>query len=177
MTDHAPADHRPDDRDAAVDALWRHLDKERVGLLWIERSDQHPQPMTLFADREAAAVWFVTSSETDLFRSLGTGKGARLTLQAENNGYIASLEGRLEPATDAEKLDEIWSFALGAWFDYGRDDPSVRLMRFVPVEASVWASKNNPVIVGLKMMRKAMAEGESNPDIGTHDVFRLRLVA
>lgn len=170
-------DHTPENYEAAVDALWKHLADENVCMLWLKGSDQHPQPMTMFADRDDGSVWFITSSETDLFRNMGHGAESGLTLQADNNGYIASLSGRLEPMHDADKLDELWSFAAAAWFEEGREDPKVRLIRFVPREASVWASRNNPVIVGLKMMRTAMAEGESDPNIGTHDVFNLRLAA
>jgi general stress protein 26 len=170
-------DHSPEDFEAAVDALWQHLSDERVCMLWIKGSAQHPQPMTMFADRENGAVWFITSAETDLFRSIGHGAEAGLSLQSDNNRYIASVSGRLEPVHDTGKLDELWSFAAAAWFEEGREDPKVRLIRFVPREASVWASRNNPVIVGLKMMRAAMVEGESDPDVGTHDVFELRLAA
>lgn len=170
-------DHMPEDPGAARDALWKHLSQEHVCMLWVKGSDQHPQPMTMFADRGEGAIWFITSSETDLFRTMGLGAEAGMTLQADGNGYIASLAGRLEPSQDESKLDELWSFRAGAWFEHGREDPNVRLIRFVPREASVWASKNNPVIVGLKMMRASMQEGEADPGIGTHDVFRLNLAA
>lgn len=170
-------DHRPENYEAAADALWKHLSDDNVCMLWVKGSEQHPQPMTMFADRENGSIWFITSSETDLFRTMGMGSDAGLTLQSDDNAYIASLSGRLEPEQNAEKLDEVWSFGAAAWFEHGRDDPKVRLMRFVPREASVWASQNNPVIVGLKMMRTALTEGESDPNIGTHDVFELRLAA
>ncbi|CAN0588148.1 unnamed protein product, partial [Ectocarpus sp. 12 AP-2014] len=68
-------------------------------------------------------------------------------------------------------------FAAAAWFEEGRDDPKVTLVRFSPREASVWVSDKNAVVVGLKMMRAAMAEGESNPDVGDHHVLHLNLAA
>ncbi|MDG4647795.1 pyridoxamine 5'-phosphate oxidase family protein [Roseibacterium sp. SDUM158017] len=170
-------DHSPQDGKAAREALWKHLSDERVAMLRVKGSDQHPQPMTVFADADGGTVWFITSADTDLFRAIGPGAEAELTLQADGNGYIASLSGRLDPSQDEKKLDELWSFAAAAWFEKGREDPSVRLVRFTPREASVWASRNNPVIVGLKLMRSAMTEGDADPGVGTHDVFRLDLAA
>lgn len=163
--------------DAARTQLWSQLDQARTGMLWLRDTDQHPQPMTHFADAENGALWFVTSADTDLVAALGHGAEAGFTVISPDQDYHASLRGSLVKYDSAEKLDALWNFAVAAWFEQGRDDPKVTLLKFSPREAAVWASEGNPVIVGLKMMRAAMTDGKSHPFVGTHHVLQLDLAA
>ena len=170
-------DRTHDETAEAKARLWDKLEDSRTGMLWVADAHQHPQPMTHFADPEAESVWFITSSDTDLVAAIGHGAAARFTVQSPGDGFHASLTGSLVTYDSAEKLDELWSFAAAAWFEKGRDDPKVTLLRFSPREASVWMSEGNPVVVGVKMMRAAMSEGESHPDVGEHHVLHLNLAA
>jgi len=153
--------------------LWSQLDKGFACMLRVEGSDQHPQPMSHFADREAGVVWFITSSATDLARAVGDGGDgvdAGMTFISSSEDYHASIKGRLEIVENEQKLDELWSVPVAAWFEHGRDDPSIRLMRFRPAEAAIWASDANRVRVGMKLLRAGMTEGADAPDISVHHI-------
>ncbi|MBV2358412.1 pyridoxamine 5'-phosphate oxidase family protein [Thalassococcus sp. CAU 1522] len=151
--------------------MWRRLQDTRAGMLWITGSDQHPQPMTHFADEESEAIWFITAADTDLVAALGPGSEASFVYQSEKGDYHASIRGPLVIYHSDEKLDELWSTPVAAWFEQGRDDPRVTLLRMTPREAAVWASDSNPVRVGLKMMNAAMRDGVAEPDIGVHRII------
>ena len=161
----------------ATQQLWSQLEAVPTGLLWVPGSGQHPQPMSHFTDSDNGSLWFITSSDTDLFEAVGTGTEAAFTLQSVGNDYHASLKGMLVPFEDGTKLDEYWSFSAAAWFEMGRDDPKVRLLRFVPGEAAVWASEKNSVILGIKLMRAAMSGSGKMPDVSNHHVLDLRNAA
>ncbi|MGR3806176.1 pyridoxamine 5'-phosphate oxidase family protein [Marinibacterium profundimaris] len=168
---------RTEDPVKAKGQLWDKLDDTRVGMLWVKDSGQHPQPMTHYADPGTESIWFITSSDTDLVAAIGHGAEAGFTLQAPSGDYQASLQGSLVVYDSAEKLDELWSYGAAAWFEHGRDDPKVTLLRYTPREASVWVSDGNPVVVGLKMMRAAMSDEKGDPDVGEHHVLHLNLAA
>ena len=74
-----------------------------------------------------------------------------------------------------EKIDEFWSFGVAAWFEHGREDPKVTLLKYTPHEAAVWETEDNSVKVGLKLMRAAMKDGEDSPRVGDHHVFHLNV--
>lgn len=164
--------HRPETDKAAIAQLWKRLDDTRVGMLRVMGSAQHPQPMTHFAREDQGVIWFITSSDTDLAQAVGAGGEAGFTYQSTKGDYQASLTGRLEISSDSQMLDELWSTPVSAWFTHGREDPKVRLLKFTPREAAVWASDANPVLVGLKMLHAAQ-DGERLPDVGTHRVVTL----
>jgi len=153
------------------DQLWSQLEKGFASMLRIEGSDQHPQPMSHFADRDAGVIWFITSSQTDLAQAIGNGVDAGMTFISKSQDYHASLKGRLEIVEDDAKLDELWSIPVAAWFEHGREDPSIRLLRFRPAEAAIWASDANRLLVGLKMLRAGTTEGADAPDIGVHRII------
>lgn len=150
--------------------FWDRLGDERVSMLWVTGADQHPQPMTHFPDEEAGAIWYITSSETELAGAVDGGAEARLTYVSPKGDYHTSAEGRLEIVRDEAKLDELWSVPVAAWFEDGRDDPRIRLMRFTPSEAAIWASESSRVLVGLKLLRAGTQDGAAAPDVGVHRV-------
>lgn len=164
-------------RTTAINQLWSELDAARVGMLSVRGSDQHPQPMTLFAEQEAGVVWFITSADTDLSVAVGSGAEGQLTIVAKSQDYHASLQGQLEFSRDEKKLDELWSVPVAAWFEKGREDPTVRLLRFTPNEAAAWASDGNVILVGLKLLRAGLQDGEKAQDIGVHHVLNLKQAA
>jgi general stress protein 26 len=163
--------------DDARQQLWTQLEKGRVSMLWVRNSPQHPQPMTHFPDREAGVLWFISSSETDLVAETGAGADAALTFVSDGQDYHASFEGRLEVVRDDAKLDELWTTAAAAWFEDGREDPKVRLLRFTAHEAAIWASQSSMILVGLKLLRAGMTEGADHPDVGVHRVIDLKTAA
>lgn len=127
--------------------------------------------MTLFADKEARLIWFITASDTDLAGSLTQRAPARMTFNAQGQDYQASLRGSLEVVKDDAQLDALWNIAVAAWFEGGRDDPKVRLLRFNPEEAAIWASDKSTVKVGLKLLNAGLRDGASDPDVGVHHVI------
>lgn len=164
------------DPDRAEAQLWTQLGRTRAGMLWIEGAGQHPQPMTHFTDDDEGRLWFITASDTDLVGALGHGATARFTVVSDKRDYHASLVGALQVSEDDDKLAELWSLPVAAWFEKGLEDPKVTLLRFVPREAAVWSSEAS-VLVGIKMIRAAMSEGISHPDVGEHHVLELNTAA
>lgn len=160
-----------------VHQLWTRLTDTRIGMLWAKGSDQHPQPMTHYVDAEGGHIWFITSSDTDLVSAIGPGTEGQFLFMSSKGDYQASLSGPMVVYPDEDKLNELWSLPVAAWFEKGREDPRVTLVRFTPREAAIWASDGNPVMVGMKMLSAALRETSQAPDVGTHRVVHLNEVA
>ena len=163
------ADKVQTDQDARAQ-LWERMEQGRVSMLWVEGSGQHPQPMTHYPDATDGAIFFITSSETDLAKAVGDGATARMTFQPPEGDYQASLRGDLKIVNDEDRLNAFWSVGVAAWFEHGRDDPTLRLMRFRPTEAAIWASQSSRILVGLKVLNAGLRDGEAMPDISVHRV-------
>lgn len=153
--------------------LWTKMDDISTCMLWVTGSGQHPQPMTIFPDTKTGVVWFISSKDTDLVQAVGEGAEAACTVQSASDDFHASLIGSIEQTQNDQKLDELWSYGVAAWFEHGREDSDIALLKYVPREAAVWETDGNPVKVGLKLMRTAMQDGEDAPGVSKHHVFNL----
>lgn len=155
--------------------LFDHLEEVRAGMLGVEGSHQHMQPMTHHIDREPATLWFITASDTDLVRALTPNSMAHFCVQSTSQDFYACLKGHLEVVEDEKKLDDIWSRIAAAWFEEGRDDDKVTLLRMSLKDASIWSSGANPVTFGLEVLKANMTKGTA--DIGAHNVVNFASAA
>jgi general stress protein 26 len=163
------------DRNAIRERLFDALDETRVGMLGIDDSGQHMQPMTHFLDRDDDSLWFISGTDTDLVRTLSSGaRRAHFTLQDKGELY-ACLSGALSHVEDRGKLDELWSPAASMWFDGGKDDPRVALLRMPIAEAAIWTIDAGRLAFGIEMARGAM--GDHDPDVGDHVVLSFPVAA
>ncbi|MDC0737840.1 pyridoxamine 5'-phosphate oxidase family protein [Cognatishimia sp. SS12] len=163
--------HKPETDADAAKQLWKRLEDTRTGMLSVDDDSMLPQPMTHFIDPEGEVIWFITSQDTELVEALKAGADATYCYQSQKGDYHASIRGPLVLHKSEEKLDELWSVPLAAWFEQGRDDPKVTLLQFTPRKAAIWASDGNPVLVGLKMINAAMRDDVHEPDVGISRVI------
>lgn len=152
--------------------LFDQLDKVKAGMLGVEGSGQHLQPMTPYEDRDAGVIWFLTSRDTDLARAVGIGATGHFSFIGRNDDYYASMRGPLEQVEDEAKIDEIWNAVAAAWFPRGREDHEVTLLRFTLDDASVWSTSDNPITFGFEIARANMTE--DRPNLGAHRVIEWR---
>ncbi|MFZ1727892.1 MAG: pyridoxamine 5'-phosphate oxidase family protein [Albidovulum sp.] len=158
---------RADARTALFDAMT----DVRAGMLGVEGSGQHMQPMTHFLDEDTAELWFITASDTDLVRAVGQGARAHYCVISKDQTLHACLSGTIVQSQDTEKLDALWSPVAAAWFEGGRDDPKVTLLQLTLLDAAVWATTDSMVAQSVEMARATMDAGHK-PDIGEHVVVQ-----
>lgn len=150
------------------DEFWDRVDDVQAGMLAL--TDARPVPMTHYPDPAAGVLWFITAQGTDIAEALATGERQARYILASGDGRIyARIDGRASLSADRAKLDEIWNAVADAWFDGGKADGDVRLVRFDLDEAEVWLNDG-----GLKFLfeiAKAKAT-DARPDTGAHGTLR-----
>jgi|AntRauMFilla1563_2_1112583.scaffolds.fasta_scaffold02998_2 general stress protein 26 len=160
----------------ATGQLFAQLDDVRAGMLGVEGSAQHMQPMTHFADAETQTLWFITGRSTDLVAAIGAGRTAHFTITSTDQDYHACMSGPIRQSQDRARLDDLWSPMAGAWFDGGPDDPEVVLLEMPLRQAAIWASRGNVLRVGFEMA-KAAIRSQDRPDVGDHVVVDFHATA
>lgn len=150
-----------DDRET----FWDRLDGVNAGMLGSSEALNFV-PMSHYADPEAGALWFITAKGTDLVTAAEAGPFDAMHIIADGSEKLwARIEGRLELSEDRAKLDELWSRVAAAWFDEGKQDPDVRLLKFSLTRAEVWATTGG--LGFLYEVAKANLTG-AKPDVGEH---------
>ena len=144
--------------------LWEQLDKVRAGMLGIEGSYNHMQPMAHQADQDGhAKLWFFTSRSSDLFKEMGDGRHAHFCLVGKDQDYHACLMGELSESRDRSKVDAYWNDHVAAWWT-SKSDPDIALLEFDLLDAAIWASTKNPIRYAWEIQSAKGSPKE--PDLG-----------
>lgn len=123
------------------DRFWKELKSERTIMLGL---DGEPgggmQPMTaLIEEDDGGPLWIFTSKESDLAKATGgRGKPAHAIFTGKKHDLFASVAGQLSIDNSKEVIDRLWNPWVAAWFEGGRDDPKLCLLRFDADKAKIW---------------------------------------
>ncbi len=127
--------------------FWKALQDDRTAMLGLAGVEEgHSQPMTaqiLHEPGERGPIWFFSSTETDLVRALGEGKRALMHFAAKGHEVFASVHGTLVPDNDRQVIDRLWNRFVAAWYEHGKDDPKLQLIRLDPEQGQVWLNENS----------------------------------
>jgi general stress protein 26 len=83
-----------------------------------------------------------------------------------------SVYGIAEISEDREKIEELWSPLMKTWFQEGKDDPRISIIKVTPTQSYYWDNKHGDTIAFLKMAVSVVAgktlddsvEGKLNVD-------------
>lgn len=132
--------------------FWKSLKSDMTVMLGLAGDDGRSQPMTAQLDgEEGGPIWFFSAKDVDLVRSTGDGAAAVLTFASKDHDLFATIEGWLRPDNDPAIIDELWSPFAAAWYEGGKDDPKLQLLRFEPDKGQVWLNENS-LFAGVKML-------------------------
>jgi general stress protein 26 len=122
----------------------------------------HSRPMaTLKFDVEEfdGKLWFFTRKDTAKIHSIENDQHVNLAFAQPDKQQYVSLSGRAEVSYDKEKMKELWTPVLKAWFPEGLDDPEISLISVKAESAEIWDAPPSKV-VRMAGLAKAMATGE-----------------
>lgn len=139
----------PDD---LKDKLWHALKNDRTLMLGIDGvEDGHCRPMTAQFEDNRSPIWFFTGRDNALVKNLGPGTRAIAAFAAKSHDLFASIRGTLHIDNDRAVIDRLWNPWIAAWFEGGKDDPNLVLLRLDAESAEVWLNENN-LLAGVKML-------------------------
>lgn len=132
--------------------LWKALEDDRTLMLGLSDSDHsHAQPMTALIEQERSPLWIFSARDTHLARQLDTPHPAFATFTAKDHELFATLHGTLRIDNDRAMIDRLWNPYVAAWFEGGKTDPKLALLRFDATQAEVWLNETS-LLAGVKLL-------------------------
>lgn len=134
--------------------LWKALKSDRTVMLRLEEDGGGAaQPMTVQFEGEAerGPIYIFTAKDTDLVEALGGRNRAQIVFASKGHDLFATITGELVADNDRALIDRLWNPFVAAWFEGGKDDPNLQLLRFEPSEAQIWENENS-VFAGLRLL-------------------------
>jgi general stress protein 26 len=132
--------------------FWRALRDDRTLLLGL-KAGGHAQPMTAQFDNDAAdhLLWFFAAKDSDLVRALDTQDNAVGYFASKSHDLFAAIDGVLTIANDRAMIERLWNPYVEAWFEGGKEDPKVALLRLAPKGAQIWLNDHS-LLAGVKLL-------------------------
>ena len=127
--------------------FWKALAGDRVAMLGlVGKAQGHGQPMSaqiLHDEHARGPIWFFTAKDTDLARAMGQAHRASLHFSSKGHELFASVEGDLVVDNNRAVIDRLWNKFVAAWYEGGKDDPKLQLLKFDPGNAQIWLNENS----------------------------------
>lgn len=137
-----------------ADKFWNALDDDRTLFLGLDGArDGHAQPMTAMRDTDRAGgpIWFFTTKDNGLVQALSSGHRAMAHFVSKGHDLWATIHGDLVVDHDRATIDRLWNPFVAAWYEGGKDDPNLQLLRLDTEHGQIWLNENS-LFAGIKML-------------------------
>lgn len=133
--------------------LWKALGADRTLMLGIQgEADGHSQPMTAIVEDGHGPLWFFTATDVGLVQRLQAGpRRAQAAFASKGHDLFACIHGSLRIDTDRAVVERLWNSFIAAWYEGGKDDPKLVLLRLDAEHAHIWLNENS-LFAGIKLM-------------------------
>lgn len=132
--------------------FWKALKSDMTMMLGLDGvEDGHARPMTAQIEEEGGPIWFFTSRDNGIVERLGDGNRAIATFVSKGHDLFATVHGSLSLDTDRSTIDRLWNPFAAAWYEEGKDDPKLRLLRLDAERAEIWLDGSS-FVAGVKAL-------------------------
>ncbi len=145
--------------------FWKALQSDMTMMLGLDGlEDGHARPMTAQLEGARGPIWFFTSKENAIVRKLAEGDRAIATFASKGHDLFATLHGKLSLDNDPAKIDMLWNRYVAAWFEGGKSDPKLALLRLDPEKAEIWLDASS-IVAGIKLLLGADPKDEYKENV------------
>lgn len=113
----------------------------------------------------AKEIWFIGHKPSETVDNIKQNPEVNLAYVTQESDKYLSISGTAELVEDEEKLNELWSVMYNAYFEQGKDDPKVQLIKVVPHGAEYWAN-GNAITSAVKMAAAALTDNAVEKSLG-----------
>ncbi len=132
--------------------FWKALKSDRTAMLGLVGSEGgHTRPMTAQFETPRGPIWFFGSRDSAMVQNLGAAQRATMAFSSKGHDLFASVEGSIRLDNDPATIDRLWNPFVAAWYEGGKDDPKLALLRFEAEHAEIWLNESS-MFAGVKML-------------------------
>ena len=132
--------------------FWKSLGSDRTMMLGLDGvEDGHTRPMTAQIENDRSPIYFFTVNDNELVRALGTNSRAIASFASKDHELFATVHGQLSVDNERATIDRLWNRFVAAWYEGGKDDPKLVLLRLDAERAQIWLNESS-LFAGVKLL-------------------------
>jgi len=142
----------------AIDKLKELVKHESTCLLTtsLTKVPLNTRPMAVQKVCDQGNFWFLSGSDAEKNMEISKDPRVQLFFLNTANYEFLSVYGEATISRDRAKIDELWTDIAKAWFEEGKDDPRVTVIKVAPKEGYYWDTKNGKLVSLLKIAASAI---------------------
>ena len=109
------------------------------------------RPMSAIKVCDQGNIWFFSEKNSEKNQAIGVANKVQLFFSHPGKNRYLIVNGEAEIIFDKVKMDELWSPVAKIWFEQGKDDPDISIIKVTPSTAYYWDTDGNRMINLLKM--------------------------
>lgn len=150
--------------------FWHALKLDMTMMLGLDGAeDGHVRPMTAQIEGPHGPIWFFGAADSALVAALRPGSRAIATFASKGHDLFASLRGTLTLDHDRATIDRLWNSFIAAWYEGGKEDPKLALLRFDAEQAEIWENASS-LLAGIKLLFGADPKADYRDKVATIDL-------
>jgi general stress protein 26 len=152
------------------DKFWKALKSDMTLMLGLDGAeDGHARPMTAQVEHTRSPLWFFTARDNGIVQNLDQGNRAIATFAAKGHDLFAAIHGDLKVDNDRAVIDRLWNRFVAVWYEGGKDDPKLVLLRFDVEHAEIWLNESR-LFTGIKLLMGGDPKEDYKDKVATVDL-------
>lgn len=123
------------------------------------------RPMSVVDIDDDGSLWFISSQKSNKNFEIKHDDEVQLIFAKNADAHFLSVFGKAIIYKDKAHIDDVWTPVAKAWFEEGKDDPDVTVIKVEPIDAYYWDTKYGKMISMIKWAYGAVT-GDMDNDGG-----------
>jgi general stress protein 26 len=148
------------DNHEAIDKLKTMVEKIDIGMMCTNTAEivnLHAVPMSRQEVDDDGNLWFLFSSQSETYQNLQKNNHISVLYSDISNYNFLSINGTAEVSSDKGRIEKYWNKMIEGWFEKGKEDPTIRILKVIPSEAHYWDNKSNKLVTFFKVAVNAVS--------------------
>lgn len=157
----------------AVEKLAELVNRVDIGMV-ISRNknnDLHIVPISRQEVDEQGNIWMLISAESQLHQNLVENNQIDIAYSHIGDYNFLSVSGKATISRDQARIDKYWNKLMETWFEKGKEDPHIRVLKVETNDAHYWDNKSNKLVTFFKVATNAITG--TKMDIGREGTLDL----
>lgn len=120
------------------------------------------RPMATVDVDDNGNLWFFSNKASDKNDEIKDSDTVQLLYAKNSDSHFLTITGKTKIISNKEKINQLWSSTMKAYFTGGKDDPNITLLKVTPEEAHYWDTINGKMITLFKMATSALTGAKTN---------------
>ena len=141
--------------------LYAMIAKVKIAMLTTVEKDGglHTRPMANQEADENGDLWFFLDKTSALAQTIKANPKVALGYSDPGGDNYVSVSGAGELVTDRATIEDKWSEDVAAWFEGGKENPNVSLIKVTPDEGEFWDTTSSALAHAIGYVKSKLGKG------------------